>query len=452
MGRVPPNKHGRPDSRAPGSDGVRARPLKRHRASESTSPQGRLSSMNVLFVHTNFPAQFRHVAQLLASDPRHRVAAIGTQTARPLPNVQLQQYYFEDVGLAAVHPFARRFDREARRAEQVLYALIALENTGFRPDVIVAHSGWGETLPLKTKFPQARLIVYCEFFYRDLGQDVHFDPEFPRLGVDGLTSLRAKNASQLLALADCDRGLSPTPWQRSTYPAEFQDKIAVIHEGVDTEQVRPNPQAHFSLGDGRVLTRDSEVITFVSRNLEPMRGYHIFMRALPDILRACPRAQVVIVGGDDVSYGDRPPDGRSWKDVFRAEVATLVDWRRVHFVGRLAYGAYLQLLQISAAHVYLTYPFVLSWSLVEALSAGCLVVASETAPLRDVVRHGENGVLVPFFDVRRLSEGVIDALHRPDAYRAMRDAARRHAVAEFDRHRVTEQALELLLGSAARSV
>lgn len=408
--------------------------------------------MNVLFVHTNFPAQFRFVAQALASDGRHRVAAIGSQSSRPLHNIALQQYFIDDGGVAAVHPFARRFDRESRRAEQVLYALNALESSGFRPDVIVAHSGWGETLPLKAKFPRARLIVYCEFYYRDLGQDVHFDPEFPRLGVDGLTNLRAKNASQLLALAECDRGLSPTPWQRSTYPAEFQNKITVIHEGVDTEQVRPDPAAHFALVDGRVLTQRSEVITFVARNLEPMRGYHIFMRALPDILRACPNAEVVIVGGDDVSYGDRPPDGRSWKDVFRSEVSGAVDWRRVHLVGRLAYAAYLQLLQISAAHVYLTYPFVLSWSLVEAMSAGCLVIASDTAPLRDVVRHGENGVLVPFFDVRRLSEAVVDALRRPDAYTGLRAAARRRAVAEFDRRHVTQLASQLVLGSAGGAV
>ncbi|GEP01787.1 glycosyltransferase [Methylobacterium haplocladii] len=402
--------------------------------------------MNILFVHTNFPGQFGALAQVLAGDGSHRVAAIGSQTARPVPGVRLQRYHFDDVGHAGVHTFARRFDREARRAEQVLYALIALEADGFRPDVIIAHSGWGETLPLKAKCPQARLIVYCEFYYRETGQDVHFDPEFPRLGVDGLTSLRAKNANQLLALIDCDMGLSPTAWQRSTYPPEFQHKIAVIHEGVDAERVRPDHQARFALSNGRVLTRDSQVISFVSRNLEPMRGYHIFMRALPEILQACPGAEVVVVGGDDVSYGDRSPDGRSWKDVFRSEVARSIDPSRVHFVGKLAYQAYLELLQISAAHVYLTYPFVLSWSLVEAMSAGCLVIASDTAPLREVVRHGENGLLVPFFDRRQLSRAVIDALQRPEVYRQLREAARRTAVSAFDRRAVTERLLALVLG------
>jgi len=215
---------------------------------------------------------------------------------------------------------------------------------------------------------------------------------------------------------------------------------------VDTDLVRPNPASQFPLPDGRALTSTSQVITFVARNLEPLRGYHIFMRALPEILRACPQAEVVIVGGDDVSYGARPQDGRSWKEVFRSEVADAVDWRRVHFVGRLSYDAYLQLLQVSAAHVYLTYPFVLSWSLVEAMSAGCLIIASDTAPLRDVVRHGDNGMLVPFFDVRQLSATVVDALRRPQAYGALRARARATAVGALDRRDATRQVLSLILG------
>jgi len=403
--------------------------------------------MNFLFVHQNFPAQFRFVAQTLASDPRHSVAAVGAQTARPLPGIRLQQYFFEDLSSGAVHPFARRFDRETRRAEQVLYALNTLEREGFRPDVIVAHSGWGETLPLRAKFPRARIIVYSELYYRDIGQDVHFDPEFPFLGVDGLVGLRAKNASQLLALAECDLGLSPTQWQRASYPTEFQNKIAVIHEGVDTDQVRPNPEARVTLADGRVLTGASQVVTFVARNLEPMRGYHIFMRAVPDILRACPRCQILIVGGDGVSYGDPSPDGRSWKDVFRSEVAHAIDEHRVHFLGRLDYQTYLQILQISAAHVYLTYPFILSWSLVEALSAGCLIVASDTGPLREVIRHGENGMLVPFFDSRGLAAAIVEAVSRPGAYQGLRQAARRTALTSFDRRDVMQELLALLLGA-----
>lgn len=400
--------------------------------------------MNILFVHTNFPAQFRYLAEVLAADPANRVAAIGSQRAGQLPGVRLERYHFHDVGHAAVHSFARRFDSEARRAEQVLYTLIALENSGFVPDVIVAHSGWGETLPLRAKFPRARLVVYCEYFYREHGQDVHFDPEFPQFGVDGMTYLRAKNASQLLALAECDLGLSPTLWQRSTYPEEFQGKIAVAHEGVDTEAVRPDDQAAFRLPSGYALTARSEVLTFVARNLEPLRGYHVFMRALPEILHARPQAQVVIVGGDGVSYGPSSPDGRSWKDVFWSEVAPRLDPRRVHFVGPLAYGSYLQLLQVSRAHVYLTYPFVLSWSLIEALSAGCLIIGSDTGPVREVVTHGQNGLLVPFFDTRTLAAAAIAALGDPGRFAPLRQRARGTAISGFERRRAAAGQLALL--------
>lgn len=404
--------------------------------------------MRFLFVHNNFPAQFRFIAEHLARDPQNRVAAVGATSARDLPGVHLERYQFEDIGRAEVHPFARRFDREARRAEQVLYALTALENTGFRPDVVVAHSGWGETLPLRAKYPRAHLVTYCEYFYRDTGGDVHFDPEFPLLGVDGLAHLRAKNASQLLALVDSDVGLSPTPWQRSTYPREFHQKIAVAHEGVDMEAVQPNPRASFPLPNGVVLPAGAEVLTFVARNLEPMRGFHIFMRALPAIMAARPHAQVVIAGGDGVSYGATSPDRRSWKEVFLSEVQHQIDHSRVHFVGPLPYRDYLRLLQVSRVHVYLTYPFVLSWSLVEALSAGCLVVGSDTAPLRDAIEHGRNGLLVPFFDVALLARTVTAALGHPEQYQWLRQAARASVAHRFERRQAIAAQLAAILPPA----
>ncbi|SFU46497.1 Glycosyltransferase involved in cell wall bisynthesis [Methylobacterium sp. 174MFSha1.1] len=401
--------------------------------------------MQFLFVHNNFPAQFRFVAEHLARDPRHRVAAVGAAGARDLPGVRLERYPFNDVGHASVHPFARRFDREARRAEQVLYALNALDSAGFVPDVVVGHSGWGETLPLRAKYQKARFVAYCEFYYRDTGGDVHFDPEFPSLGVDGLTHLRAKNASQLVALADCDAGMSPTAWQRSTYPVEFQGKIAVAHEGVDTAAVRPDPSAAFRLPNGAVLRAGSEVLTYVARNLEPMRGFHVFMRALPEVLRRRPEAQVVIAGGHDVSYGATSPDGRSWKDVYLSEVAHRLDARRVHFLGSLPYADYLSLLQVSRAHVYLTYPFVLSWSLIEAMSAGCLIIGSDTAPLRDAITHGRDGLLVPFFDVDRLAGTISEALARPGAGLDLRQGARATALNRFDRRRALAAQLQVMM-------
>jgi glycosyltransferase involved in cell wall biosynthesis len=289
-------------------------------------------------------------------------------------------------------------------------AASALASSGFVPDVILAHCGWGETLPLRAAFPKARLVVYCEFFYRGEGQDVHFDPEGPKLGVDGLAALQCKNASSLLALIDSDAGISPTRWQRSTFPREFHDKIQVVHEGVDLQRFQPDKTARLSLPGGKVLTKSDEVVTFASRNLEPVRGYHAFMRALPEILRVRPEAQIVIAGGDGNSYSHAPPAGRNWKTHYLDAVVSKLDLSRIHFVGRLAPDAYLSLLQVSSAHVYLTYPFVLSWSLLEAMATECEIVASDTAPVREVIEDRRNGVLVPFSDSSALAGAVALAL------------------------------------------
>ena len=329
------------------------------------------SSMKVLFVHNNFPAQFRNVVEALKEISGIELAAIGAEGAQVVQGVAVHRYAVPSIDVSATHPFARRFDAECWRAEHVLMAASALASSGFVPDVILAHCGWGEALPLRAAFTKARLVVYCEFFYRGEGQDVHFDPEGPRLGVDGLAALRCKNASSLLALTDADAGISPTRWQRSTFPQEFHGKIQVAHEGVDLQRFRPNPAARFSLPSGKVVTKSDEIVTFASRNLEPVRGYHVLMRALPEILRARPEAQIVIAGGDGNSYSHAPPAGRSWKTHYLDAVISKLDLSRVHFVGRLAPDAYLSLLQVSSAHVYLTYPFVLSWSLLEAMATEC---------------------------------------------------------------------------------
>jgi glycosyltransferase involved in cell wall biosynthesis len=391
--------------------------------------------MNVLFVHNNFPGQYRHIARALARDSQMRIVAIGSSTAQAVDDVKLLKYSLRDVDVSATHPFARRFDIECHRAEQVLYRLSSLAKTGFVPELIMAHPGWGETLPLRTIFPKARILLYCEFFYGMQGRDVGFDPEFPEIGADGQVALSLKNASTLLSLADCDLGISPTKWQRSTFPKEYQHKIKLIHDGIDVDVVKPDPDAVLRLPSGKELCGSDEIVTFVARNLEPLRGYHIFMRALPRIMAERPRAQVLVVGGDGVSYGPEPPPGATWKSVFFDEVADRIDRKRIHFVGRLPYADYVKALQVSSAHVYLTYPFVLSWSLLEALSAGCLVIASDTAPVSEVVTN-DNGLLVPFFDIEQLAERIIEVLAHPRRFYSIRAQARRSALGRYDLTRI----------------
>jgi glycosyltransferase involved in cell wall biosynthesis len=391
--------------------------------------------MNLLFVHNNFPGQYQHIARALARDPKMRLAAIGSVTAQATERVKLIKYDLSNVDVSATHPFARRFDLECHRAEQVLYALSSLASSQFVPDVIMAHPGWGEALPLRTIFPNARLLLYCEFFYGPQERDVGFDSEFPETGADGQVALNLKNASTLLGLADCDVGISPTNWQRSTYPKQYQSKITVMHEGVDVEMVKPSSDAVLRLPSGREFRYSDEIVTFAARNLEPLRGYHCFMRALPRIMATRPQAQILVIGGDGTSYGAPPPRGKSWKSIFLDEVAERIDLERVIFTGRLPYSDYINALQISSAHVYLTYPFVLSWSLLEALSAECLVIGSDTAPVREVLNN-DNGLLVPFFDTEQLAERVIEALAHPNRFSSIRVQARQTILSQYDLERV----------------
>ncbi len=391
-----------------------------------------MSELDVLFVHNNFPAQFRNLAATLALSPDVRVKAIAAKGARGLGDIPVQRYSFSGHELPSVHAFARRFEIECRRAEQVIYAATALKMEGFSPKLIYVHPGWGEALPLRTLFPDATICVYAEFYYWPSGTDVGFDKEFPQYGVDGETRVALRNASTLLALADANFAIAPTHWQRSVFPVEMRGKIHVVHDGLDTEALAPVVPAPRTTIGGQSFTRDDEIVTFVARNLEPYRGFHVFMRALPDILAARPKARIVIVGGDKVSYGMAPVEHASWREAMLAELGDRLDLARVHFMGTVPYDDYRALLSLSRAHVYLTYPFVLSWSMMEAMAHECLVIGSETPPVVEVLRDGINGLTVPFFEPQTLAAKVVDALAHPARYRHLREEARRHVKGRYD--------------------
>lgn len=396
--------------------------------------------MKILFIHQNFPGQFKHLAPALVQQG-HAVSAMTMQKLQSgvWQGVQMLPYGTSKGSTPHVHPWVADFETKTIRAEACFRAALLLKAQGYVPDVIVAHPGWGESLFLKDVWPMAKLGIYCEFYYNQQGADVGFDPEFPVTDVGNVCRLRLKNLNNLLHFEAADAGISPTEWQASTFPQPFQSRITVVHDGIDTDVVAPNSQARLGLvmqgGQELQLTRADEVITFVNRNLEPYRGYHSFMRALPDILRKRPRARVLIVGGNDVSYGARPADGKSWKDIYIAEVRARIsdaDWGRVHFVGHLPYQHFIPLLQLSTVHVYLTYPFVLSWSLLEAMSAGCAIVASDTQPLHEAIRHDETGRLVDFFNAPALADAVCQLLDDAPARARLGAQARAFAQAHYD--------------------
>lgn len=390
--------------------------------------------MKILFVHQNFPGQFKALAPALAGMAGVSAAALSM---RPVPEdypVQPNIHQVTEPSRLSPRDFASDFETKMLRAHSALRAAEQMRAAGFIPDIIIGHPGWGEMHFLRLVWPDARQLHFLEFFYHTAGLDIDFDPEFAIRTNDHLAKVSAKRASPLLALAEMDWGLSPTQWQKETYPRADWPRISVIHDGVDTRAIQPNPQASIGLANAGLTLRPGDpVVTFVNRNLEPYRGYHIFMRTLPEVLSKNPAAQIVIVGGESVSYGAPPQPGQpSWKQQFLDEVKDKVDLRRVHFVGNIPYLTFLTLLQVSAVHVYLTYPFVLSWSLLEAMATECLIIGSRTAPVMEVVKDGRHGVLVDFFDSAALAAAILDGLHRPDAYRAMRAAARQKIVENYD--------------------
>ncbi|MFC3167921.1 glycosyltransferase [Paracoccus fontiphilus] len=389
--------------------------------------------MKILFVHQNFPGQFPHLAPALAVRG-HQVLALTDEKNQRASPVSTVRYKTPEPVQAS--PFGRSYATHAERGYLAARGARALRDRhGFTPDVIIGHTGWGETLFLREIWPDAKLLVYAELLYRTRGQDVGFDPELQDTSDEVRMMAVARSAHLIQGIVQADAAISPTRYQADSFPPELRAKITVIHDGIDTARVCPNPQASLTLPNGQVLRAGDEVLTYVSRSLEPYRGFHIFMRALPEILAARPRAQVVVIGAEGVSYGSVPKEGGSWKARMLAELGDCLDLSRVHFLGRVAYPDYLSLIQLARVHCYLTYPFVLSWSLTETMAAGGYIVASDTEPVRELIRDGENGRLVPFFDVAALSAALIRGLAGdPDAGR-LRGAARQTILDGYDLHR-----------------
>ncbi len=368
---------------------------------------------------------------------KHEVIALGdaTNIVRDFQSVpdrlNLLGYRMPEIPSSNVHPSLRFAEHSIYRGEAVARVLDDLKRKGSAPDVICCHPAWGEALYIKDVFPDARLINYCEFFYHSKGQDFNFDPEFPEPPF-AEWGLRTQNMTQLLSLDAMDAGVAPTAWQAARFPLEHQPKISVISEGVDTDTVKPDPSAVVTLNDGEaVLTPQDEVITFVGRALEPYRGFHVFMRALPELQRQRPQAHVLIVGGDEVSYG-KPLQQGTHRQRALDEVGAKLNMSRVHFLGKIPYIDYLRVLQISSAHVYLTYPFVLSWSCMEAMSAGCVVIGSRTPPVEELITHGRNGLLVDFFSTEQLLTAIDRACTEKEEMSALRANARATVIEQYD--------------------
>lgn len=390
--------------------------------------------MNILFVHQNMPGQYRELVQWLAAQKVHRIFFL-TQRKNPakIEGVEARVYKPHAVPKKDAYGLSKVWEEAAGSGFGAVVAAKQIEREdGFRPDIIVGHVGWGELTFFKQLWPDVPIIGFFEYYYRLQGGPVGFDPEEP-VSEHAPYLLQARNAVPNANLMTVDRGLSPTNWQRDCFPPEFHDKIYVCHDGIRTDRLLPDPKATLKLGRIEApVGRDDEIITYMARNLERMRGFHKFMRALPDILEARPNARVLVVGGNEVSYGAKNKSPGGLRGEMEAEVGDRVDWSRVHFLGQVPYGDYQKIIQISRCHIYLTMPFVLSWSLLETMSMEATIVAADVAPVREAMTHGETGLLVDFHDPAVLARQVIEVCARPQDFAHLGPAARKHVVREYD--------------------
>ncbi|WP_086644000.1 glycosyltransferase family 4 protein [Acetobacter sp. DsW_063] len=383
--------------------------------------------MKFLFVHQNFPGQFLHLVRHLVRSGKHEVVFISEGNENVIGGVRRVIYRMPRTPSNQTHPGAREFDAGLTRAEAVAKAALTLRDLGFAPDIIIGHHGWGELLNMSDVFPSAPILGYFEFFYHTDKFDVGFDPEFP-LTPDMPAKIRAKNAINLQALNNPGWGQTPTAFQHSTYPEWARSRIFLLREGVNLDQCCPDPLAakkEFTI-KGLSFSPKEQLITYVARDLEPYRGFHVFMRSLPRILKECPHARVVLVGGDGVSYGARLPHG-TWRERMLSELHGRIPLDRVHFVGKVSYDDFRRMLQRSDAHVYLTYPFVASWSLREAMASGCAIVGSATAPVEEFLQDRKTALLTTFTDPDAIAESVVEILKNKRLAKTLRGAARAEA-------------------------
>ncbi|MEL6130624.1 MAG: glycosyltransferase family 4 protein [Cyanobacteria bacterium J06554_1] len=465
--------------------------------------------MNILFLHPNFPAQFRHLATILGADPNHQVAYITARAEGEIPGVQKFLYQTTRKVSPQTHRYVRPLE-EAVCTGQAAWRTAHQMKTqlGFEPDVVYAHVGWGPGLFMKDLFPEARYVGFFEWYYHATGSDAGFDPADP-MDDDAIAKLQLKNASILLELTRCDLGIVPTHWQKQQFPPEFHSKLHVLHDGIDLDVCYPQPNTklvlpprqietnaaavvvdepseHQGFGkspkgrskgkgkkkgkcqvvpvqqkkqkpkstplpmgtEGLDLSEANEIVTYVARGMEPYRGFPQFMAAVEKLQKMRPHCHVVIVGEDRVAYGKELKDGRTYREKALDELD--LDLSRVHFTGRVSYNQLQQVYRASSVHVYLTYPFVLSWSMLEAMASGCVVLGSKTAPVEEVITDGENGFLVDFWDVDAIATQLNTLLDNSAQLAPIRQQARQTVVERYDLSQLLPQQIALLTDTSEK--
>jgi glycosyltransferase involved in cell wall biosynthesis len=412
--------------------------------------------MKLLLIHQGFPGQFQHlIPQLLARGDQITALSAPRSAFNLITNITYRPYKVRRGNGEDTHPLALETESKVLRAEAAAYEADQLRCEGYQPDLILAHPGWGEALFLADIWPSVPQLHYVEFAYGAKGTDTDFPDRYAlEQNWQEMARGRMKNANVLLNLQTMTWGITPTGFQHGILPTWAQTKTSVIHDGINTDWACPDAKAGLRLASGLSLSATDKVITFVNRTFEPYRGIHVLIEALPEVLSARPEAQVLLVGQDTpkVSYGAHRTDGRGWLTALRNELGEKIDWSRVHALGKVPHNTLRQIFRISSAHVYLTYPFVLSWSLLEAMSCGALVIGSATTPVEEVIEHGRNGLLVPFSNSAALAQQLVEVLSKPNQYNHLREAARQTVVNRYELQACLKRQIALIDAVASGAI
>ncbi|MGC0371514.1 MAG: hypothetical protein DGJ47_000203 [Rickettsiaceae bacterium] len=407
--------------------------------------------MKILFIHPNFPGQFKHLAKEFAKYATNEVVfACRFPNRSNITNVRKVVAKPIDASKRNLrgHRYLNRFNTEVYMGQSMWRALHQLKKEGFVPDVIYAHSGWGDSLFVKDVFPDSSYIAYMEFYYHAFGADKYFFPT-DKINVNEVAHTRIKNSNHLLNLAACDWAISPTRWQASLHPKDFHYKFSVIHEGIDTSLLKPSKRKEdLVMPDGRIIGHGEELITYITRNCEPYRGFEQAMQAISLLHKSRPNAKFVIVGDDRVGYGAATPGEKTYKDMVLEKIN--LNFSNILFYDKLKYSDYIKLLQKSTVHIYLTVPFVLSWSMLESMSAGCAVVASDTKPVIEVIEDGKNGMLADFFAPKEIAEKVEYLLNNPQLRQKISQNARETIKSKYSLKKIMPQYISLIKSVAKK--
>ena len=389
--------------------------------------------MRILFIHNNFPGQYRRIASILSKKKEYQLLSgslAGNDQPAPIRRVEYKPHR---KARPDIHPALRYTEETVITGQAALKAFTEVKQKGWSPDIILGHCGWGPSIFLKDLWPDAKYLAYFEWYYTAVGGDVGFLEE----GLEDLNErmrVRMKNTAMLHDFAAMDWGQCPTAYQASRFPDFFRQRMSVLHDGVDTSFFSPLPEAKVSF-NGLTFGKGDPLVTYIARGMEPYRGFPQFIEAIARLQKMNSQVHTLVIGADRNAYGPKRKDGKSYKQAAIEE--NELDLSRIHFVGRKPLDFLRDALRVSAAHVYLTVPFVLSWSMMEAMSAGALIVASDTPPVREMIEHDRNGLLVPFHEPAALADTLAKTLANPNQFQPLRDAARDTILQNYELHEMT---------------